>query len=62
MIHFKNHRGTHSELSAQMWLAKQNYYVFKNIDNNSPIDVVAIKDNEIFKFVIMLKELITLIG
>tara|TARA_R110000803_G_scaffold152618_1_gene217656 strand:- start:1234 stop:1467 length:234 start_codon:yes stop_codon:yes gene_type:complete len=30
-----------------MWLAKQNYYVFKNIDNNSPIDVVAIKDNEI---------------
>ena len=47
MIHYKNHTATHSELSAQMWLAKRNYYIFKNIDNSSPVDIVAIKDNEV---------------
>ncbi len=47
MRHYKNHKGTHSELSAQMWLAKQNYYVFKNIDNQSPVDLIALKDKEI---------------
>ena len=41
------HRATESELLAQVWLAKNNYYVFKNIDNTCPIDIVAIKDKEI---------------
>ena len=47
MTHFKNHKGTHSELSAQMYLSKLNYYFFKNIDNSSPVDLVAIKDKEV---------------
>ena len=46
-MNYQVHRGTESELLAQVWLARKGYYIFKNVDNTCPIDIVAIKDKEI---------------
>lgn len=39
-------KGLQSELIAQLWLLERGYWVFNAIESHSPIDLVAIKDDE----------------
>lgn len=39
-------KGVQSELTAQLWLLEQGYWVFDAIESHSPIDLVAVKGDE----------------
>lgn len=45
----KKHRGSHSQLRAELWLLEQGYEVFRNVSAHGPIDLVAIKDDQVLK-------------
>lgn len=44
------HKGAYCEMIASAWLLKEGYEVFRNISQHGSVDVLAIKNNEIFKF------------
>ena len=44
------HRGGWAEMVACCWLLQRGYEVFRNVSAHGSIDVVAIKDGEVFKF------------
>jgi hypothetical protein len=47
-IHQK-HRGAYSELVAATWLLARGYEVFRNVSSHGPVDLIAMRDGEMFK-------------
>ena len=45
----KKHIGASSQLRAELWLLEQGYEVFRNVSAHGPIDIIAIKGNQILK-------------
>jgi hypothetical protein len=44
-----HHQGAVSELRAAIWLLNQGYEVFRNVSAHGPMDLVAIKGQEILR-------------
>ena len=45
----KKHIGASSQLRAELWLLEQGYEVFRNVSAHGPIDIIAVKDDQILK-------------
>lgn len=46
----QKHHGAHNELLAAAWLLGRGYEVYRNVSSHGPVDLIAFKNGELYKF------------